>query len=88
MIGLIVKCDLCGTERPDVVYYVGKQSTHCVNCWLSIIQAVPNFNIPEMVESIAEEIDNKTVDVKPLQFMNDNYADSTADYYNQYTWGN
>lgn len=43
--GLIVKCDVCGREDISVVYYVSERSTHCLDCWVIITQAVPVFNL-------------------------------------------
>lgn len=59
-----MSCVLCGTDSPSVVYYVGKGSTHCGDCWIivlkDILMAQPNFvldgNTPigdEMQDTVA-----------------------------------
>ena len=42
---MIVQCEKCETDSPNVVYYVGPDSTHCVDCWSVIVKATPNFNL-------------------------------------------
>lgn len=56
MIGFHVKCEKCGTDRPDVVYYSGEESTHCADCWLIIVTAPPSFNIDAMTKEIEESL--------------------------------
>jgi hypothetical protein len=49
MIGFVVKCNGCGRDDINIVYYVGKVTTHCAECYLeifnSIVHAEPKFNI-------------------------------------------
>lgn len=49
---MIVQCDGCETTNPNVVYYIGEVSTHCVDCWSSIVMARPNFNLPELKKQL------------------------------------
>lgn len=59
--GFQVKCILCGTESPAVVFYVGKNSTHCGPCWSEIIKAEPNFNLDVVDKVIDAKITQKRV---------------------------
>lgn len=61
-IGLIVECVSCGTDRPDVVYYVGEDATHCADCWsvhlTKLLNAKIDFNLDATTEAIASELKN------------------------------
>lgn len=54
-----MKCEKCETERLDVVYYVGGESVHCGNCWMSIVAALPNFNLDVIDAKFEAEIKRK-----------------------------
>lgn len=52
--GLIVRCDVCGREDISTVYYVGKRTTHCLDDWIAIVQALPHFNIDAKLASMKQ----------------------------------
>lgn len=59
MIGLIVRCDGCGREDIETVYYVGTDTTHCAACYLkifsSMVNAEPRFNTEAVQQKLNEE---------------------------------
>lgn len=59
--GLIVQCMLCGTNDDTKVYYIGETSTHCVDCWLLILQALPKFNLAAINARLDKEFG--TIDI-------------------------
>jgi hypothetical protein len=52
---MIVKCEKCGTDSPNVLFYVGEDSTHCVDCWSVIVKAHPNFNLDNLNAQLDEK---------------------------------
>jgi hypothetical protein len=61
--GLDVRCDLCKRDDIATVYYVGTKSTHCQECWSSIVMAEPNFSIDEKIARMNQNLTIRDIEV-------------------------